>query len=72
MPRRRALPRSRVTGPLRYVSNSRLLTREELRGAGLERPWSLAQLTCGHAVLRVMTGQRRVHCGFCREEELER
>lgn len=66
--RRRPLPASTVVGPLRRISSSRKLTREELAAVGREMAWSLALLTCGHEVIRMLHGQQSARCGFCAEE----
>ena len=67
--RRRPLPASTVQGPLRRIASSRKLTREELALMGRELAWSLALLTCGHEVVRMLHGQQSARCGFCKEEK---
>ena len=66
--RKRPLPTTTIRGPLRPIASSRKLTREELALMGRELAWSLALLTCGHEVVRQLSGQRSARCGFCFEE----
>lgn len=57
-------PRNR--GPMKLVKEARKLTAAERREAGLEvGDWWIAQLDCGHRVVRRSYVGQKSHCGFC-------